>query len=171
MNIKSATVTKMTVTDIPNLDPVNVFVEEYSANSGKITMECFGDAWSYYWGSIGERSIMEFFCACDNHYLCGKFAPQLDSRVIDDGGLPEYAQKYICEQRRQDCFKKEEARDLYDRAEFIDRNDSELMYEVFGDEWWERGPKIANYKWEYLCRVIDAAKAAVATMIPEKAVA
>jgi hypothetical protein len=171
MNVKSTTVTKLTVTGIQDLDPVNVFVEEYSPTSGKITMECFGGAWSYYWGSIGNRSIMEFFCSCDNHYLSGKFAPQLETRVDDEGGLEKHAKAFVINERKEGYLTKEEARRKWDRTPYIEMHIYEDLHDIYGDDFWDATPKKPNHKWEYLCRVIDAAKAAVATMIPAKAVA
>jgi len=167
MDVKSTTVTKLTVTGIQNLDPVNVFVEEYSPTSGKIGLECFGDAYSYYWGSIGNRSIMEFFCSCNNHYLSGKFAPQLNSRVPDQNALEDHAKAYISERRRENELTKDEARRLFDKTPYAEIDDYDGMFEIYGGDFWDALPQMPNHKWEYLCRIIEAAKEAVKTLIPQ----
>jgi len=168
MNIKQTTVKKLVVTGIHDLDPVNVFVEEYTSTSGKITIECFGNAWSYFWGSIGERSIMEFFCNCDNHYLSEKFAPQLRSEIDDHDKLPEYARNYIIEMRKEGTFDKKKARALFNQTEYLTMDDSSMMFEIFGDEWWYCCPKIPNYQYLYLSKILDVAKEAVKTLIVDK---
>ena len=166
MKIKETTVRKLLITGIDNLDPVNVFVEEYTPTSGKITMECFGKAWSYFWGSIGDRSIMEFFCSCDNHYLSRKFDPQLESKIDDPDMLPEHAKNYIINMRKERDIDRKQARDLYDKAEYVEMNDHNLLFEIYGDEWWCALPKQPNQKYEYLGRILDVAKAGVKTLIP-----
>jgi len=164
MKVDRSMVTKLMITDVPNLDPVAVFLEDYRPGWVKITIECYGQAWSHFWGGKGEKSGTEFFCGCDNHYLCGKLAPGLKSTIIDDDRLEVFAKRTVIRRRREDGCTKAEARELYDKAKTIDRSDAELMYDVFGDEWWEQGPKVPNYRWEYLCRILDAAKAGVATL-------
>lgn len=41
------------LTDLDRLDPVTVYVTNYSIGKGKIVIDCFGDAWTSYWGGYG----------------------------------------------------------------------------------------------------------------------
>ena len=161
MKLKRTTVEKLVLTDIPDLDPVSVFLEDYGPHRGKVTIECFGKAWSYFWTGMGDHSVGDFFCSCDNHYLSKKLAPGVDSTVLDDDGLIEHAKKHIIEQRREDYLSKDEARTLYDSTDNLFREDHEHMYEIYGDEWWDCGPRVPNYEWEYLGRILNAAKAGI----------
>lgn len=168
MEVKETTVRKILITGVEDLDPVNVYIEEYTPTSGKITIECFSQAWSYFWGSIGEMSIMEFFCSCDNHYLSSKFAPHMKSEIDDYDRLPEYAREHIIERRKCWEFEKDTARDLYDKAKYLEQDNHDLMFEIFGEEWWYNVPKQPNHQYEYLGRILDASKKGVKTLIPEK---
>jgi hypothetical protein len=55
--MKTQTVTDTTVivlTDVPSLDPIRVFLTHHSERQGSITITCFGEAWSAYWGGNGQ---------------------------------------------------------------------------------------------------------------------
>jgi hypothetical protein len=160
-------VQRITITDVPSLDPVAVYLEDCGAGRGKVTITCFNESWSYFWGSIGADSIRVFLVGCSNDYLAGKFSPGLDHTVDDLDKLVEHARKHICKMRRGNDFSKETARELFDLAdqhlddvsEFYD-NERDLMYRIFGDEWYEI-PKQPNHKYEYLCRILDTVKEAL----------
>ena len=113
MQIETTQVKKLRITDIEQLDPVTVYLEETGPHSGKVIMEVFGTAWSYHWGGIGESrgGIANFFCSCDNHYLALKFAPQVDKTVIDDSALADHAMMHVVQRRREGGRSKEEARE------------------------------------------------------------
>lgn len=102
MKITESTVKKITITNVQNLDPVSVMVEDFGQGEGKITITCFGEAWSHYW-------------------------------------------------RREGDISKETARERWDS--------NELLYEVFGDEYWYCTPKKPNPEYQYLCRIIKTVQA------------
>ena len=158
MNIQHGKIDKILITNVPHLDPISVFLEDCGAGRGQVTIECFGKAWSYFWGGIGGKSIGEFFYSCDNHYLRGKFAPELKSTIRDEDGLPNHAKKHILSRRREDSISKETARKLYDLAENLCRDNENAMYDIYGDEWWDYEPTVVNPEWEYLGRILDAVK-------------
>ena len=69
MKITETQVTKLQISDIKHLDPVNVLLEDFGPGQGKITIECFGKAWTSYWNAMWkENTIDKFFCDCDNEY-------------------------------------------------------------------------------------------------------
>lgn len=145
MKIQHSQIDKILITQIPNLDPISVFLEDYGSEKGrgKVTIECFGDAWSHFWGSIGNKTIGEFFCSCDNHYLREKFAPELKSNIIDEDNRANHARQHIIERRKEDLITKEEARRLYNLAEHLCASDEDLMYDIYGDEWWDYAPTVS----------------------------
>ncbi|MCB1949212.1 hypothetical protein, partial [Nitrosomonas sp.] len=58
------------------------------------------------------------------------------------------------------------ARTLYEDADFFEHGGAEenypLMRAIFGDNWmYEETPTKPNPKYEYLCRIVDAVKAAL----------
>lgn len=173
MKVQETTATKLVISDVERLDPISVYLEDLGPERGKVTITCFNESWSYFWGAMGKgNDIRRFFLSCDEHYLAGKFASSLDSAVDDPDALATTAKKYIVKLRRDDNFSKETARDLWGLAEELPsiyaqmdgKNDNyyDAMYRIFGDEWWYEVPKKPNHKYEYLCRIINTVKAALA---------
>ena len=64
-----------TIFDIPKLDPVTVVLQDFGRDGGRLILECYGSAWSGYWGSIGDREITSFLLACNPSYIAGKMVP------------------------------------------------------------------------------------------------
>jgi hypothetical protein len=117
---------------------------------------------------------MEFFCSCDNSYLSGKFAPELNSTWPEDDEVKviKHAKAHIIKRRKEDDISSKEARELFKSAEDI-RPYSEasscdcqgIYYSIYGDDWWDCLPKMTNPDYEYLDRVLDAAKEGVRHMM------
>ncbi len=68
--IQTKMVEKLTISQT-GLDPIGVFVEDFKPGQAKVTIEIFGEAWTYYWGSMGPHTLQEFFT--DVPYLATKF--------------------------------------------------------------------------------------------------
>ena len=58
--------------DAPKLDPILVVMQDLGPGVGRLLVECYGDAWSGYWGATGERSIEQFLLSCSADYIAGK---------------------------------------------------------------------------------------------------
>jgi len=71
MKIRSSQITKITFSEIKGLDPVDVILEDFSEGNGRIIISCYGESWSYHWGSMGS-TVSEFFCSTNNQYLVSK---------------------------------------------------------------------------------------------------
>ncbi|MBB5769132.1 hypothetical protein [Xanthomonas euroxanthea] len=54
-----------------NLDPINVFVQDYELGRGRIVVTCYGQAWCGFWGAMGDRTVMEFVASCNADYVAG----------------------------------------------------------------------------------------------------
>lgn len=52
-----------------NLDPINVFVQDYDPGRGRIVVTCYGQAWCGFWGAMGDRTVMQFVAECDAKYV------------------------------------------------------------------------------------------------------
>jgi len=168
MKIQKSTAEKLTITGVENLDPVAVIVEDFGPGQGKITITCFGDAWSHYWSHMGEdNKLADFFCGCDEHYLAKKLKSGINSKIDDDDdeALEKLLKVKIIEGRKDDSFNKNQARDLWDRTKCVEASNpsahSDLLYDVLGDEWWCCTPKKPNPGYEYLCRIIKTVQAAM----------
>lgn len=75
MRTEQAVSEAFTIYDAPKLDPITVVLQDSGAGKGKVIVECFGDAWSAYFGATGERRIREFLSDCGVDYLAGKLCP------------------------------------------------------------------------------------------------
>lgn len=182
MKVETSTCTKVVISDLMNsefkLDPVTVYLNDIGPRQGKITIECYGQSWSAYWGGMGERTIAEFFCSCNAHYLAGKLS-DIDSNIDDLEGLPAIARQEVISLRKAREINADEARDMYDDASCleVERADNlhgdlpagELMRKIFGDEWWHAIPNKPNPDYEYLCQIIRAVQAGLRTMKEDKA--
>jgi len=61
--------------DAPKLDPITVVLQDVGPGCGRLVVECFGSAWSGYWGAMGDRTLLEFLVDCHPGYIAGKMHP------------------------------------------------------------------------------------------------
>lgn len=54
------------------LDPVTVVFRDEGPSRGGILVECYGKAWSAFWGGMGSKTVREFVASCDADYLATK---------------------------------------------------------------------------------------------------
>lgn len=59
------------IEDIERLDPITVIFKD-NKGKGKVIVECFGEAWSTYFGSIGNKTLNGFISGLDSCYLSGR---------------------------------------------------------------------------------------------------
>lgn len=86
MKVSPIKVTALEITEIPGLDPIRVFLQDFGSGRGRIIIECYGNAWSTYWGSMGT-DIRSFVIAVDADYIecamhSGRTHRQVDSRYL-----------------------------------------------------------------------------------------
>lgn len=164
MKIETTNVIKVLISELTNLDPITVILEDFGPGQGKIIIECWGQSWSSYWGSMGDRTIAQFFISCSEDYIIGKLSPLLRDSVVDTDALPEFVRKEISRGRKLMLYTEEEARELWDKAEYISDpvESRDLLCQVLGDEWWRHDlPEKPNHEYVYLCRIIEAVKTAL----------
>lgn len=141
MKVETSQIKKLKITGIERLDPVSVIFEDFGPGQGKIIIECYGKAWSAYWGGMGDRTISEFFCSCDDGYLSNNLS-NINSSVYDEDKIREDAK-----QKGIECW----CDDPW--------NDHEFMTAMYGSEmhdWSYQLPTKTNPDYEYLCRIIHA---------------
>lgn len=69
-----STVRHLNVSDVPTLDPIDVFLQDFAPGRGRITLQCYGDAWTAYFGAMGsDFTIQEFVSRAGADYLTSKF--------------------------------------------------------------------------------------------------
>lgn len=179
MKIESSKATKLLISEVVNLDPITVFLEDYEPGKGKITVSCWGKSWTAYWGGMSGDDVATFFCRVDTHYIIGYFAPQLHSTRFSGTALVEKAKRVVLDCRRGRTanhhpysMDRDEARQLFDRIEddlrHVEREDhcwshTDLLSALFGDEWWHDADEATepNPDYGYLERIITAVQEAL----------
>lgn len=72
MRIGQANVQAFRISGVPSLDPITVVLQDFGKERGQLIIECFGCAWSAYWGAMGERTLAEFVSTCSTEYIANK---------------------------------------------------------------------------------------------------
>lgn len=161
-------VRRLHISKLEDFDPILVYIENYGKGQGRITIASYDMTVSNYWGAMGENHTMEsFFLKASTDYLSGKLKPRtMNDSEIDFKELVKVCRQYIIEKRRECRLDAETARDLYDRADELKYlNEHELqgsMLEEVCSEWWEMLPYKDSSDQEYLERVINYVKEAIA---------
>lgn len=177
MTITTSTVSMLTITDLPRLDPIRVITENYGAGQGRIIITCLAQAWCCYWGAMRDSTVEEFFARCNVGYLAGNLST-IKSSVFDSAAAENACRKHVLQERWERAIDKDRASDLYDQLDYIDwisggeivsDTCAEMFSDIFGDDWWHSLPEKPNPKWEYLIRIVEAVQAALAQQLAEVA--
>lgn len=148
MKINEEKVTKLRISEVDNLDLINVILDDINPGRGRIMIECYGKAWTAYWGAMGKhRGVATFFCDCDNEYIAKNLQPRIKREVYCIDKLKKDAEKKGVECWRDDPW-----------------NDYGFMSDMYGGDmvdWDDLIPKKENHNYVYLCRIIDAVKEAL----------
>ena len=81
MNISPSKAEVFTISDVKDLDLVTVFIQDLGPGRGKLTVECYGHAWSTYWGGMGDQTVRQFLLGVDTTYVATKLVSGLQ-RVV-----------------------------------------------------------------------------------------
>jgi hypothetical protein len=54
---------------VPGLDPITVYVEEYAPGRSMITVQCYSQAWTTFWGSHGDGPVEDFITHVHADYV------------------------------------------------------------------------------------------------------
>ena len=175
MTVTETRVLKLRIYGIDDLDPIAVYLEDFGPGQGKVVLTCSDDSWSRYWSHMGEKTdIRAFLLEAGEHYLVRKFAPGLDPTETDYDSIVDHTRSKILGMRQLGELSKEQARKYWDEAEgladiadnnLLQEHYGELLWDVFGDEWWYCLPTQPNYKYEYLVHIINTVKVAL-MMLP-----
>ncbi len=69
MKVETKKVECVRILDAAGLDPVTAVIQDIGPGTGRLVVECFGEAWACYWGAMGNSTLREFVCACGTDYL------------------------------------------------------------------------------------------------------
>ncbi|MFQ2454620.1 hypothetical protein ACK31M_19785 [Aeromonas caviae] len=163
MKVAVSQTTRLALTELENLDPITVYLENHEPGRGSITIKCFDESWTAAWGAMGGRSVEAFFISCDDHYLAKNLSSIRQEVMAEGEALTNYVRGHIIQRRKWGEFDKERARELWGDAEGVEITNSycsnpDLMTAVVGDEWWYDLPMVDNPDYTYLCRIIQAVR-------------
>lgn len=166
MKIIASTIQQLLITGVERLDPIRVMIEDFNLGQGRITITCWDDAWVNYWGAMGNSTMAEFFQSASTCYLAEKMKTGIEREICDEEALEKGCRAEVIKRRRERDLDKEGARDLWEEINGSDfcahiSENADLFYDVFGDDWWHALPQRPNPPYVYLCKVIDAVKAAL----------
>ncbi|HHG0849177.1 TPA: hypothetical protein ACPUHY_002676 [Klebsiella pneumoniae] len=174
ITIEKMDVLSFSITGAERLDPVRVMIENYEPGKGRITVTCYGQAWTGAWFAMGGDSVQEFIKRVSNEYLIGYFDPQLQSTVDDDNDANlAFVKGEIIKLRREQEIDGNEARSMWDEA--IDADDvkasccnylvGDKLLNLLGDDPWYAGwPTVPNPKYQYLDRILNAVRVGLVEM-------
>lgn len=146
MKIIETTIKKLALIDITGLDPISVFLEDFKPGQGKLTVECFGDAWSHYWGGMGERDFVGFLTTANADYIAGKLFPCELSRYVVD----------------YDKISAEIGEDVDEHSLMLHED---KVADVYGGDWHHNLPNKQSHHWDYLYRIVVVIKEAIASQL------
>lgn len=172
--VEKMDVLAFTVTGAERLDPVRVMIENYEPGKGRITITCFGKAWTGAWFAMGGDTVQKFMKRVSNEYLIGYFDPQLQSTVDDDNDANlTFVKGEIIKLRREQEISYEEARLMWDEAEGADDVKAsccnylvgDKLLNLLGDDPLYAGwPMVPNHEYQYLERILNAVRAGLNEM-------
>ncbi len=125
MKIEHKLVKSIKVSELDSLDPIEILISEYGEGSADVTIKCYGESWTSYWGSMGGN-VKEFFTRTNVGYLvnCFERGIRADSDVKDTSAMQETFRKkmreYILYRRREEYILPEDARKAWDEVDNID---------------------------------------------------
>lgn len=174
MQIEKMDVMSFTITEVERLDPVRVMIENYEPGKGRITITCFGKAWTGAWFAMGGDTVQQFIKRVSTEYLIGYFAPQMSCTVDDDNDANlAFVKGEIIKLRREQEIDGNEAREMWDEAEGADNVKAsccdylvgDRLLSLFGDDpWYARWPSVPNHEYQYLERITNTVREALVTL-------
>lgn len=168
VTVEKIDVLSFVITGAERLDPVRVMIENYEPGKGRITITCYGKAWTAAWFAMGGDDVQTFIKRVSNEYLIGYFDSQLRSTVDDDNDANLlFVKSEIIKLRREREIDAVLAREMWDEAENADDVKESCccfgvgnkLLNLFGDDpWYADWPTVPNPKYQYLERVLNAVR-------------
>ena len=82
MRVEPAHVEALTIYEADRLDPVFVVLQDFGGGRGRLVVECWGNAWSTYWGAMGSETLRQFIVGCDVDYIANRMWPSKQPRRV-----------------------------------------------------------------------------------------
>ncbi|AUR89287.1 hypothetical protein NVP1121O_259 [Vibrio phage 1.121.O._10N.286.46.C4] len=151
MKIEESMVRKLTITEVPALDPISVVIEEYEVGQAKVIIQCYDKSWNAYWGSMGG-TLSEFFSRTNVPYLVNNFSTELELRgaELDTDAMKQNfiteTRKRVIEKRFEGAIGSNAARNVYN--ECVDICLEDVMPKHLYDSWNIKYFMMCESSWE-----------------------
>lgn len=125
MKIVESSIKSYKVTELDNLDPITIMVEDLGEGRAEVTIKIYGESWTAYWGSMGG-TVKEFFTRTNVTYLVNCFdrGIRATSDIVDKSTMRDVFEDKIkskIKEERYNCWlTKEDARLLWDNIDILD---------------------------------------------------
>ncbi len=83
MEITRSTVSSLTFTGLERLDPITVYMEEFSDSVARVLIHCGGDVYTASWSAMGGVGLMQFLVNCDDDYLAKNLCAETKPTISD----------------------------------------------------------------------------------------
>lgn len=173
MKITTSQVTALVLSELDNLDPITVYLENPEPGRGTITIRCWDACWSASWPSMSGRRVEEFFVTRDDHYLAKNLSSIPEEVTVEGEALAKHLRGLVCGLRRRRKLSKGNARGVWDDSigmeitkEYCEEHN--ILVAVLGGGWWLDLPTMPNPDYVYLFRIIQAVREGLRKHIEEK---
>jgi hypothetical protein len=180
MIIEKSQSTKLKFLDLVALDPITVFIEDIEPGKGKITIECYGKSWSYYWGGMGGHNVTKFFSTVSVDYIANCLWDHSKIQYEDDySGIQKLVRERVLECRKDSLISKNSARTMYNIGNWEDYapkhqyDEWSLPDDVTDDDFerislnYESIPVKNTHEYNYLTRIVTVVKEALLIVLKE----
>lgn len=164
------------------IDPITVFLDDIRPSVGKITIECYGQAWSAWWDGMGGRCLTQFFVDTGDDYLVSRLSDV--SHEVDDyeafycllsSALKREIEVAAAVKRLNPedhtttllSSKLSQYEELLgdDGSLFCDDDGKEwcienrkMINDLLDEDWFENFPKKENHEYKYVCDIVAVVK-------------
>jgi hypothetical protein len=90
MKLTTTTSKSFSITEVENLDRINVFVTMDGEGSGRIVIHCWDQCWTGYWGAMGG-SMSDFWLRVSAGYLVNA----IQSKIITSQSVKKREDAYL----------------------------------------------------------------------------
>ena len=77
MKVTTSTIKQLLIENAPSLDPIRVMLENYNLGQGRITVTCYGRAWTAAWFAMGNETIEQFIASSGTDYILGNMVSHM----------------------------------------------------------------------------------------------
>lgn len=169
MKVTSSLVRKILIEDAPGLvDPIEIVLEDLGPKKGSIFLRTHSETYSAYWNAMPKDTVAQFIASISPDYMISCMTHCMN-QVEDHDAMRNLSKAKVLVLRKADDLTAHQARELYEEIKDMENphHHQNVMYEVFGEQWWNAVPCKPNPTYIHLEKVVNAVKEAVKSVIEQ----